>query len=73
MPGISDLNRISGGIKKDNIYENARGKFVENEMKQFLEKKLYLTEKEKEAKAKKDAEYKSKLVQDKDKIRRVTK
>ena len=73
MPGISDLNRISGGIKKDNIYENARGKFVENEIKQFLEKKLYLTEKEKEAKAKKDAEYKSKLVQDKDKIRRVTK
>jgi hypothetical protein len=73
MPGISDANRISGGIKKDNIYENARGKFVENEMKQFLEKKLYLTEKEKEAKAKKDAEYKSKLVQDKDKIRRVTK
>jgi hypothetical protein len=73
LPGVSDINRISGGIKRDEIYQNARGKFVENEVKEFLERKLYLTEEEKENKAKKEAEYNSKLVQDKDKIRRVTK
>jgi hypothetical protein len=73
LPGVSDINRISGGIKKDEIYQNARGKFVENEIKKFLERKLYLTEEEKEEKAKKEAEYNSKLVQDKNKIRRVTK
>jgi hypothetical protein len=72
LPGVSDINRISGGIKRDEIYQNARGKFVENEVKEFLERKLYLSEEEKEEKAKKEAEYNSKLVQDKRKIRRVT-
>jgi hypothetical protein len=72
VPGVSDLNRIGGTIKKDEVYQNTRGKFVDNELKQFIERKLSLTEKEKEEKAKREAEYNSKLVQDKRKIRRVT-
>jgi hypothetical protein len=68
-PGVSDLNRINSGFKKDEIYNNTRGKFEKNLFKDYLQKKIFMTKEEKEAKEKKEKEYNSRLIQDKDKIR----
>jgi hypothetical protein len=69
VPGVSDVNRIKGTIRKDEIYNNTRGKFEENLFKEYLEKKLYMTKEEVEKKEEEEKKYNSRLIQDKDKIR----
>jgi hypothetical protein len=68
-PGMSDANRIRSFIKKDQVYQNTRGKFDKNLTNEYLNKKIYLTKEEKEAKEKKEKEYNSRVLQDKKKTR----
>jgi hypothetical protein len=70
-PGMSDANRLRSFIQKDQVYQNTRGKFDKNLTNEYLNKKIYLTKEEKEAKEKKEKEYNSRVLQDKKKTRIV--